>query len=125
MRPTICLLLATATRSEDWVQRSSEQLEQAWPSALDRRLQATGACDADAALKTFQKCLKQQCPTIIDSKAATMYVFPAANETATTCQEARERDRRDGEPVERLRESAGVAFQQPSHHGRQPRLDGA
>ena len=87
--PTIYLLLA-ATGAEDWVQRANEQMEQAWPSALDRRLSTGGACDADAALKTFQKCLKAQCPTIIDSKAATMYVFPAANETASTCQEARE-----------------------------------
>ena len=90
MRPTIYLLLATATRSEDWVQKTTDHIEQAWPSSLDRRLQATGACDADAALKTFQKCLKAQCPTIIDSKAATMYVFPAQNDTAATCQEARE-----------------------------------
>ena len=63
--PTIYLLLA-ATGAEDWVQRANEQMEQAWPSALDRRLSTGGACDADAALKTFQKCLKAQCPTIID-----------------------------------------------------------
>ena len=88
--PTTALLLLAATGAEDWVQRANEQMEQAWPSSLDRRLSTGGACDADAALKTFQKCLKAQCPTIIDSKAATMYVFPAANETASTCQEARE-----------------------------------
>ena len=90
MRPTIYLLLATATRSEDWVQKTTDTIERAWPDSLDRRLTGAGACDADAALKTFQKCLKAQCPTIIDSKAATLYVFPAQNDTATTCQEARE-----------------------------------
>ena len=90
MRPTIYLLLATATRSEDWVQKTTDTIERAWPDSLDRRLTGAGACDADAALKTFQKCLKAQCPTIIDSKAATMYVFPAQNDTAATCQEARE-----------------------------------
>ena len=90
MRPTTALLLLAATGAEDWVQKTNEQMEQAWPSSLDRKLSTGGACDADAALKTFQKCLKAQCPTIIDSRAATLYVFPAANETASTCQEARE-----------------------------------
>ena len=88
MRPTTALLLLAATGAEDWVQRANEQMERAWPSALDRRLSTGGACDADAALTTFQKCLKAQCPTIIDSRAATLYVFPAVNETATSCQEA-------------------------------------
>ena len=52
--PTVYLLLATV-RSEDWVQKTTDNIERAWPSALDRRLSTGGACDADAALTPAER----------------------------------------------------------------------
>lgn len=89
MRTGIFLLL-TATTAEDWVQRTNNDIEAAWPASLDRGLQAAGSCDKSGALESFRECLLDQCPTIVNARATKNYVFPRADTTATTCQEARE-----------------------------------
>ena len=82
MRPTTASSSRRHRRGR--VQRANEQMERAWPRPSWRLTE--GACDADAALTTFQKCLKAQCPTIIDSRAATLRL-PAVNETATSAKQ--------------------------------------